>query len=136
MIEPNNYKDWADAPTKWALRIFFLFLFVGFGYVCYKAYIEYTSEVRYTVLHFYERYSDSKGNGIKVSYFVDGKELSANCFTMQCKKIRIGERRLGYYYLDDPKFYGILYDVVVPDSVRVPAEGWQDIPDFLLKQDK
>lgn len=131
MIEPNNYKDWTEPHTKWAVRFFFLFLFVGFGYVCYKAYVEYTSEVRYTVLHFYETYSDSKRNGMKVSYLAEGELRYANCFTMKCKKIKKGERRLGYYYIDDPTFYGILYDIKVPDSVQAPKEGWEEIPEFL-----
>jgi hypothetical protein len=131
MIEPTNYKDWASPNTKWAARFFFLFMFISFGYVCYKAYIEYTSEVRYTVLHFYERYSDSKSTGMKISYMTDGRDRNANCTTNECKKIKKGERRLGYYFVDDPTFYGIIYDVVVPDSVKVPEGGWKEIPNFL-----
>lgn len=131
MIKPNNYKDWDIPNTKWAVRIFFLFMFIGFGYICYKAYIEYTSEVRYTVLIFYERYTDSKSNGMKITYMADGREYKTNCFTKECRQIKKGERRLGYYFVDDPTFYGINYDIIVPDSVIVPDVGWEKIPDFL-----
>ncbi|MCH7414109.1 hypothetical protein MM213_11470 [Belliella sp. R4-6] len=131
MIEQNYDQGLKDPHTKWAIRFFFLFLFIGFGYVCYKAYIEYTSEVRYTVLQFYERYSDSKRDGMKISYLADGELRYANCFTMECKKIKKGEKRLGYYFIDDPTFYGILYNITVPDSVLVPEEGWKEIPEFL-----
>ena len=130
MIENNNYKDWTDPQTKWAIRLLFLFLFIGLGYGLYKAYVSYTSDVRYTVIYFYDRYSDSKRNGMKVSYLAAGKIQFDNCFTMKCKKIKKGERRLGYYYVDDPAFYGFL-DIKVPDSVQAPKEGWEEIPEFL-----
>lgn len=62
---------------------------------------------------------------MKVSYLAGGELRYANCFTMKCKKIKKGERRLGYYYIDYPTFYGILYDIIVPDSVQAPKEGWE-----------
>lgn len=131
MIKPNYDQGLDDPNTKWAIRFFFLFFFIGFGYICYKAYVEYTSEVRYTVLHFYESYSDGKGNGMKVSYMAEGVFCYANCFTTECRKIKKGERRLGYYFIDDPSFYGIFYEIEISDSVQVPTYGWKEIPEFL-----
>ncbi|MCH7403862.1 hypothetical protein ACFOUP_06975 [Belliella kenyensis] len=130
MIKPNNYNDWTDPHTKVALGLFFVFLSIAFGYGVYKSYIASTSELRYTVIVFYEKYSDSKTNGMKVSYMAEGKMRFDNCLTMACKKIKIGERRLGYFYVDDPAFYGFL-EIIVPDSVEAPKNGWKEIPEFL-----
>lgn len=136
MIRPNDELKWSENQEKWAIRIFILFWLCSFGYVCYKSYVEYTSERKYTVLHFLRKYSDSKGNGMSISYLVNGKEIIANCFTNDCKEIKVGEKRLGYFFVDDPVFYGIFYNIIVPDSVVPPENGWDEIPEYLIKGGK
>jgi hypothetical protein len=134
MIEPTNYKDWASPNTKWAIGLLFLFVFTVFGYNLYKSYVESTSDIRYTIINFNERYTDSKRVGMKVSYLAEGKNQYDNCFSNKCKRIKTGERRLGYYFVNDPRLYQIIYDTIVPDSVVVPNGGWEEIPDFLKPQ--
>ena len=132
MIRPNNELKWSENQEKWAIRIFMLFWLSLFGYVCYKAYVEYTSEWKYTVLHFFRKYSDSKRSGVSISYLVNGNEIFANCFTDECKEIKVGEKRLGYFFVDDPVFYGIYFNISVPDSVIPPKNGWDQIPEYLI----
>jgi hypothetical protein len=136
MIRPNNEWKWSESQEKWAIRVFMLFWLGSFGYVCYKAYVEYNSERKYTVLHFFRSYSDSKRNGISISYLANGKEIIANCFTSDCKKIKVGEKRLGYFFVDDPVFYGIYFNISVPDSVVPPENGWVEIPEYLIRGKK
>jgi hypothetical protein len=136
MIEHNNYKNWPDFHTRLVIGLILVFVSVAFGYGVYKTYVVSTSDFRYTIITFYDRYSDSKRIGMKISYFAEGEYRHDNCFSNRCKKIKIGERRLGYYFLRDPSIYQINYDIVVPDSLVAPAKGWQEIPDFLLKQNE
>jgi hypothetical protein len=133
MIRPGNELKWSESQEKWAIRIFFLFWLSLFGYVCYKAYVEYTSERKYTVLHFFRKYSDSKGTGVSISYLVNGEEMIVNCFNNDCKEVTVGEKRLGYFFVDDPVFYGIYFNISVPDSVVPPENGWDEIPEYLIR---
>jgi hypothetical protein len=131
MIRPNKSLGYREPKeAKWAYLFFGLLLIFAFGYVCYKAYIQYTSEVRYTVFNFYEKYSDSKNVGMKVYYLVDGERKYSVCYDMGCKKIKKNSRKLGYYYVADPSFFGVFYDLDVPDTVIDPPNGWQTIPEF------
>ncbi|MCH7414111.1 hypothetical protein MM213_11480 [Belliella sp. R4-6] len=131
MIKPNNYNDWTDPHTKVALGLFFLFLFIAFGYGAYKSHIATTSDIRYTIINFYEKYSDSKRIGMQVFYKVEGRYIYDNCFSNDCKKIIVGEKRLGFYFIKDPSIYDVIFEISVPDSVLVPEEGWKEIPEFL-----
>ncbi|SHO59825.1 hypothetical protein [Algoriphagus zhangzhouensis] len=131
----QNYKV-PEKELRWAYLFFGLLLAWAFGNLCYKAYIGYTSEIRYTVINFYEKYYDSKGTGMKVFYLVDGETIKEVCFSFDCKQVQKGERRLGYYFVDDPSFFGILYDIKVPSSVMPPQNGWETIPDYLKPKKK
>jgi hypothetical protein len=133
MIRPGDKFKWSESQEKWAIRIFLLFWLFLFGYVCYKAYVEYTSERKYTVLHFFRKYSDSKGTGVSISYLVNGEEMIVNCFNNDCKEVTVGEKRLGYFFVDDPVFYGIYFNISVPDSVVPPENGWDEIPEYLIR---
>lgn len=128
MIEQNNFKEWSRFHKKLGIGLILLFVALVFGFELYRTYIASTSEIRYTIINFYAPYSDGKGRGMKIHYLAKGKQEHGNCLSNGCGKILTGERRLGYFYLNDPSMYDILYDVVVPDSVIAPAGGWKEIP--------
>lgn len=131
MIELQNKNDLDDPHMKWLLGLFLLFMIIVLGFNIYKIHISNTSEKRYTVVDFYEKYSDSKRVGMKVFYLANGKMQYDNCFSNECKKVKKGEKRLGFYYMDDPTIYDILFEITVPDSVNVPKNGWKEIPEYL-----
>ncbi|MCH7414112.1 hypothetical protein MM213_11485 [Belliella sp. R4-6] len=131
MIELENKNSLNDPNMKFLLGLFLLFMIIVLGFNVYKSHIFNTSEKRYTIIKFYDKYSDSKGNGMKIFYQTVKKDQYHNCFSTKCKNLNVGENRLGFYYLKDPSLYEILFDIKVPDSVLVPEEGWKEIPEFL-----
>jgi len=103
------------------------------GYFLYKGYTTSNSPIRFTVCEIESVYTDSKGIGKNIRYYVNGKEYNSTCFSDACVSRKIGQRYLLHYTEDDPQFYEIYLDVPVPEGVEAPPNGWSERPSFKKK---
>ena len=101
---------------------------LAFAFLIYRAVIVKTSEKVYSVATLVEHYNDSKTFGKVIKYHFDGKSYTQNCNSNECRNAKIGKRFLIHFYKDDPKFYNLYYEIIVPDSITVPILGWDEIP--------
>lgn len=100
------------------------------GYFLYSGYTKSNSSIRFTVCEVESVYTDSKGIGKNIRYFVNGKEYNSTCFSEACMSMKVRQRFLIHYTQDDPQFYEIYSDVSIPEGVEAPASGWDKKPIF------
>ncbi|SHK65302.1 hypothetical protein SAMN04488028_1072 [Reichenbachiella agariperforans] len=115
---------------KYRLSMIFMIglVIVVVGYLVYKNYVKSQSGVRYTVCEITTKYISAKDVGKKFEYVVEGKRLEGICTSQKCIDAQIGSRFLMKFWVDNPEWTEVYFDVPVSSEMEVPDKGWVTPP--------
>ncbi|MBK6481546.1 MAG: hypothetical protein IPG01_00080 [Chitinophagaceae bacterium] len=85
---------------------------------------------RITIANIYEINAVLNGEPeINYKFNYDGKEFTWSVPTERWREFRIGQRIYVIFYPKNPKNNELIFDVIVPDSIKqIPEKGWLEIP--------